>query len=387
MDWIDKKILEFKDKIRMKSLRKTMSLYIFIAIIAVLILYFLTLVFCNGWINLVYNKYLFDVNSHTALDSLVGIDKFIIIVIRIIRTYSILLYSIIAIIITSNMFYKNKFEQPLNILKTEAEYISRSDLSFSCTYTSGDEMEEICEAFDKMRIQLSKNNERIWSLMEGQRQLNSAFAHDLRTPLTVMQGYIELLIKYYPQGKISDEKLMENLTLMQSQINNLKDFSMRMKDVQDIEAIDIRKELKDLNILESDIQKVIKGLKVNSGINMKIYNNLCVKKGYFDEGIILQVVENLLSNALTYAYASIDIIMENDNDLLSIYVRDDGKGFSKKDLYSASRPYYNGREKKEGHFGMGLAICKILCEKHGGKLSLNNSTRGGAIACVSFYIS
>jgi signal transduction histidine kinase len=390
MDWIDEQLLKLKDKIKVQSLRKTMSLYILIAIIAVIIIYILTTVFCQGWKELVYTKYSIDINSYIPIEALVEletIDKVVLYGANIIKGYSIVIYSIIAIIITSNMFYKNKIKVPIEILKEEAKYISRNDLSFSCIYNSGDELGGICEAFDKMRIQLIKNNENIWSLMEGQRQLNSAFAHDIRTPLTVMQGYTDILVKYYPQGKITEEKLLETLTLIQSQLTRLKNFSQTMKEIQDIGAIEIKSEITEFNVLEKNINEIINGIKVSNDIEINIYNKLKDDKGYFDVSIILQVIDNLLSNALSFTKSKIDIILEWENDVIYIYIRDNGEGFSKKELYSASNPYYSSRAGLDGHFGIGLTICKSLCEKHGGKLSLNNSTSGGAIVCGSFFTS
>jgi signal transduction histidine kinase len=259
-------------------------------------------------------------------------------------------------------------------------------LSFSCVYNSGDELGEICQAFDKMRIQLIINNENMWSIMEGQRQLNSAFAHDIRTPLTVIQGYTDILLKYYPKGKITEEKLLENLTLIQSQLTRLKNFSETMKDIQDIGEMEVNPKLTEFNLLEKNIKEIIDGITQSKHIEINIYNKLKEDKGYFDESIILQVVDNLLSNALSFTKDKIDIISEWENDVLYIYIRDNGKGFSKKELYSASNPYYSSRAGIDGHFGIGLTICKSLCEKHGGKLSLNNSTNGGAIICASFFV-
>lgn len=388
MDWIDKQLLKLKDKIKAQSLRKTMSLYIFIAIIAVIIFYILTMAFCKSWKGLVYTKYSIDINSYMPIEALVKlepIDKVILYGARIIRVYSIVIYSIIAIIITSNLFYKNKIKAPIEILKEEAKYISRNDLSFSCIYNSGDELGEICDAFDSMRLQLIKNNENIWSLMEGQRQLNSAFAHDIRTPLTVMQGYTDLLVKYYPQGKITEEKLLQTLNLMQSQLTRLKQFSQKMKDIQDIDDIKIRQKLYDFKLLEKKIQEIINGINIKSNIQINIFNNLEESKGYLDESVVLQVIDNLLSNAISFAESNIDIILEWEDDFLYIYVRDDGRGFFKKELYYALKPYYSSRKGMDGHFGLGLSICKVLCEKHGGKLTLNNSTKGGAIICASFF--
>ncbi|MEG2415957.1 MAG: HAMP domain-containing sensor histidine kinase [Peptostreptococcaceae bacterium] len=390
MDWIDEQLLKLKDKIKSQSLSKTMGLYIFIAIIVVIILYILTIVFCQGWKELVYTKYSIDINSYIQIESLAKletIDKVVLYGSEIIKAFSIVIYSIMAIIISSNIFYKNKIEIPIEILKKEAKHISRNDLSFSCIYNSGDELGEICEAFDKMRIQLINNNENIWDIMEGQRQLNSAFAHDIRTPLTVMQGYTDILVKYYPQGKITEKKLLENLTLIQSQLTRLKNLSETMKDIQDIGAIEVKPILTEFNLLEIKIREIINGIKASKDIEINIYNKLKENTGYFDVSIILQVIDNLLSNALSFTKDKIDIILECKNDIIYIYIRDNGKGFSKKELYSASTPYYSSRAGIDGHFGIGLTICKSLCEKHGGKLYLNNSTSGGAIVCASFFTS
>ncbi len=74
-------------------------------------------------------------------------------------------------------------------------------LDFSCIYRSEDEMGELCDTFEQMRHQLAENQEKIEDLMEGQRRLNAAFAHDLRTPLTVLRGYTDFLSRYCPEGK------------------------------------------------------------------------------------------------------------------------------------------------------------------------------------------
>ncbi len=73
-----------------------------------------------------------------------------------------------------------------------------------------------------------------------------------------------------------------------------------------------------------------------------------------------------------------------------IYVKDDGEGFSEKALREADTVYFRERkeaEDDEGHFGIGLSITKMLCEKHGGELKLLNSVEGGAVVAVSFFIS
>ena len=68
---------------------------------------------------------------------------------------------------------------------------------------------------------------------------------------------------------------------------------------------------------------------------------------------------------------------------LYLTVKDDGRGFQKEELEHATKPFYKGMaEMGPGHFGMGLGICKIFCEKHGGCVELWND--GGAVVMAVF---
>ena len=80
-----------------------------------------------------------------------------------------------------------------------------------------------------------ENHQKMWDMMEEQKRLNHAFAHDLRTPLTVLHGYIDFLYKYYPQGMIREEKLMDTLRMMDRQVVRLKKFGDTMKSVSTLE--------------------------------------------------------------------------------------------------------------------------------------------------------
>lgn len=108
-----------------------------------------------------------------------------------------------------------------------------------------------------------------------------------------------------------------------------------------------------------------------------------------DDNIILEVLENLLSNAIRYAKTEIEVISEFDEEKTEflLAVRDDGKGFSEEQLEKAPKPYYKEYEgvEMDEHFGIGLHICKEFCKKHGGTLSVSNSIRGGAVVTASFF--
>ena len=109
-----------------------------------------------------------------------------------------------------------------------------------------------------------------------------------------------------------------------------------------------------------------------------------------DTELIFQVFENLMSNACRYAQKRIQVCVGQREGFFQLSVTDDGPGFPQEALKRAVEPYYRADKKLDGtpqgsqHFGLGLYICRILCEKHGGWLSVKNSEEGGASVTAVF---
>ena len=74
-------------------------------------------------------------------------------------------------------------------------------------------------------------------MIEERKRLNAAFAHDLRTPLTVLRGYVDFLAAYVPQGKVREEKLLSTLATMSSHINRLEHYVDTMNEAQRLDDI------------------------------------------------------------------------------------------------------------------------------------------------------
>ena len=102
----------------------------------------------------------------------------------------------------------------------------------------------LCKAFEKMRSALESNNREMWRQMNERKKLNAAFSHDLRTPLTVMEGHLGILQKYTPQGKLSADDVMQTYAAMARQIERLKNYASSMNTLQRLEDVPIvRKQL------------------------------------------------------------------------------------------------------------------------------------------------
>ena len=118
------------------------------------------------------------------------------------------------------VFYKQQLQKPFSILDYAASKIAKNNLDFKVIYKKEDEMGKLCASFEKMRQALQENNEEMWRQMEERRQLNAAFSHDLRTPLTVLKGQSELLMQYAP--KMTAEKVSRTSEMMHQHIARLE---------------------------------------------------------------------------------------------------------------------------------------------------------------------
>lgn len=184
---------------------------------------------------------------------------------------------------------------------------------------------------------------------------------------------------------------MEILKTMQEQLGRLKNFGGTMKEIHSMEERAPQLKKIPLSLLYDKTRETAAALEETGGmeIEVKLKGNPAAEL-LADEFFVLEVAENLLSNALRYADKKIEVLLEAEREggPLRLYVKDDGRGFSKEELTKAVSPYYREKTEDDGqdssHFGIGLSISALLCKKHGGELELANSIHGGAIVCAVF---
>lgn len=299
-------------------------------------------------------------------------------IVNLFRCIAIPLWSLLCVVVCGIIFYHRKIEKPISILLEASENISNNRLDFSVEVPEKNEFGELCLSFEKMRVALKENNIEMWRQVEERKRLNAAFSHDLRTPLTVLKGQSEILSKYAP--KMSEEKIIETAETMKRHIIRLETYVNTMNDLQRLEDVEVKKELVDVKELEHQMR--ITGAAVCKGKEFVLYQNIFdVDSVKIDTSIAMQVYENLLSNAVRYAKRKIEIAIDKKDSLLLLNVVDDGAGFTAKDLSNAMKPFYKAEnEINNEHFGMGLNICKMLCEKHGGYLQISNENGAKAVA-------
>lgn len=289
-------------------------------------------------------------------------------------------FFVLSISVTSLLFYRWELQKPLEILGGAADKIADNDLDFEIRYRKQDELGRLCESFEKMRAALQDSYYGLWRQIEERRRLNAAFSHDLRTPLTVLKGQGEMLAKYAPQ--MTADKVARTAETMGRHIARLEKYVNMMSDLQRLE--DVETDRQPVSLEEVAGQLLAVGRLVCKDREFVFADGTARGKSLnLDMAVVMRVYENLLANAARFAREKVSVSVAAEGGCLRITVADDGCGFTAKDLSEATKPFYRSAgEEGGGHFGMGLNICKVLCEKHGGGLRLEN--KNGASVTAAF---
>ena len=283
------------------------------------------------------------------------------------------------------LFYFTKLKTPLKVLTKASDRIAENELDFSLDYSGYDEMARLCTAFEKMRSALDENNRCMLHMIDQRKQLNDAYTHDLRTPIAVLKGYTDMLTKYIPTGKMSQEEVLETVSTMSTHVARLEQFTESMNTVQKLEDLTLQKAEVNAGEFIGHLQESADILCQSAGLACEFVSEVKADTLCLDTGVVIQVYENLMSNATRFAQTKVTIRCGCEGNAFFVSVADDGKGFTEKELLKADQPYYCGEtQKQEYHFGLGLHICRTLCEKHGGSLKQENTPQGGAKITASF---
>lgn len=294
----------------------------------------------------------------------------------------ILLYIFIAInciavcVILTAKFAKNMRTQLSPLFEATAE-VSKQNLDFEVGHAKIKEFEDVLASFSDMKDNLKISLERQWKTEQTQKEQIAALAHDLKTPLTVIQGNADLLT----ETNLDDEQrlyagyVVESSGQMQSYIQTLIDISRAAVGYQlHIESIDLPAFMQHLfGYMESLCRTKEIRLQMNTVSLPQMLK--------FDRVLIERAIMNVISNGLDYSPqgGTLYVDVQSNNGFVEISVTDEGTGFSKEALCHAQERFYMSDQSRNSklHFGMGLYITNSIMEQHNGQLILENSKETG----------
>lgn len=283
-----------------------------------------------------------------------------------------------------------KVSRPVGELMGAVEKIRQQDLNFSIRYHERNELGDLCSAFNELRGELQRSLEREWRKQEEMRTMIAALSHDLRTPVTIIQGHIESLA-HAEAGEKRTQRLERYLPVLESSSQRMTrllndmllvasleeaSFVIRPQPVQLAEALERKAAMYRLQAAAHDITFSYDhedGPALANGTGPVL----------LDLHRLEQVLDNLFENALRYtpAHGQISLHCAQQPDLLLFLVRDTGCGIAPADLPHVFEKFYHGQvrpgEKARKTTGLGLYACKLLVERHGGTIALQNHPAGG----------
>lgn len=293
------------------------------------------------------------------------------------------LLSLAGILFCGFLFYRNKLKTPITLLSSASEQIAGENLDFQISYHSGDEMGALCHSFEQMRLTLKENNQKLWDMVQERRRLQNSVAHDLRNPIAIIQGYAQYLQMNLPVDTAGNDKLSTAVGNILKTSHRLEQYTDSLRTISRLEELAVQPRTEDFSALLEEMEEDLRLLTEEQDIRLCWKTSVTKKEISLDGKILYRILENLISNAVRFAEKEINVLFSYSRGYLTVTVCDDGPGFSEKVLNS--RDSYVCPDSDSGsHLGMGLAICRVLCRKHGGWLTLANGDSGGA--AVTFVL-
>lgn len=379
---------------KMKSIRFSMLLYVGSSLIAGLLLYLITTaIIDNALINLMdprpdaiafaagRNISITFGNSEGVTSDITNASLFNLL--KTVRTISPVVIFSMCVAVGILLFYKNSLQKPLAVLNMGISRISAKELDFTMECDSANELGGLCEAFETMRDELEQTFRSLWKSEENQRNLYRAFAHDLRTPLTVIKGSndnIELVA-----AKNNDwNQALQAVSLSNSAITRIELYAEQLRELESIDDWQPNRKETDLSRLAETVTQQSNILSGSYGKEIVLSTDIDGLAN-MDPDLLLRVLDNLLINALQYARHQVRLSISKEGDQLSITVCDDGPGFQHEALNQVTAPFYS-TDKAGGHMGIGLTVSQKLLEKCQSKLSIKNLDDGGAFVGFSVTV-
>lgn len=285
-------------------------------------------------------------------------------------------FIIVALIYADIIFYRLKLKRPIAILRDSAERIQKQDLDFEITGYASDELGELCSAFEIMRKILLSNNRELWWQAEERKRLNVAFSHDLRNPVTVLKGAAKLLQKGIENNSLNADNGKESVELICQYVGRIEHYVEIMTSAQKLEELECKRLIYNKDEIQSELQSSLTILAETSGKEIKITHFGTAEQVHIDKQFVYNTAENLISNALRYAENKVSVEITYQEKRMILTICDDGNGYHATILRKGIIPFSRDEMSDSEHFGMGLYICKLLCEKHGGSLTIENMEHG-----------
>lgn len=262
--------------------------------------------------------------------------------------------------------------RPLREMASASHAIAQGDLEQQVPVRSDDELGDLARAFNRMSAELAR-------ITRQRRQMTADIAHDLRTPLTVLAGYLEAM----QDGTLAPTT--QRIEMMQQEVAGLTRLveDLRILSLADADRLQLQLEETDVGELLARARDMHAPQAQQEGVLLRVQTAPGLPRVLLDAARIRQVIGNLVSNALRHTPSGGEVVLEaaqNSASEIVLRVRDTGSGIAADDLPHIFDRFYRGdsaRSERRGASGLGLAIARSLVEMHGGTIDVESAPDAG----------
>lgn len=293
-------------------------------------------------------------------------------------------------VLLSIWVYKSML-RPLDRLKLATNNIKNGNMDFEMPRNTKDEIGEVFNDFEEMRIILKKTSEDKLASDAEEKELIRNISHDLKTPLTAIKGYVEGILDGVADTPEKQEKYLKTIA------NKANDMSKLIDELTIYSRLDANRvpySFTKLNLKGyfDDCCDEIKTELEASGIEL---DYKCHAGGdvtiVADPEQLKRVINNIISNSVKYradrkGHISIDVY--DEGEYAHIVMADNGKGIACKDIPHIFERFYrtdSSRNSKQGGSGIGLAIVKKIIEDHKGKIWVESVEGEGTTMHINLH--
>lgn len=279
------------------------------------------------------------------------------------------------IIILVGTAISNMIIHPIKSLNRATKQFSKGDFSSRAAVSSKDEVGELSLTFNSMADNIQEMITKLNYEKEKQKNFFDNFTHEIRTPLTTILGYTDLL------WKTNDEEVKDrSLFHIDSEGKRMLKMVESLLELSKLKRFDL-----DLNLQDADIKHLIEEVCDSMHYKAKRYNisfrlKLQAVTHSVDPDMFKQMLINIIDNSIKYSKSEhIDISIEK-KEKLHLTIEDFGCGIDAKNLENVFEPYFKAdksRNSKVEGWGLGLSIVKEIVSKHNGEIHITSQLNQG----------
>lgn len=287
---------------------------------------------------------------------------------------------LLEVFLLASIFGKS-LSKKLRNLQSATEKIEKQDLNFTVESSGIYEIDNVLYSIDKMKEALKASLQKQWALEETRRNQISALAHDIKTPITVVRGNVDLLSETE-----QTEEQKEFTGYIAESTSQMEQYVKTMIEISKAEAgYSLCKQKLDANIFSEELRKQICALAASKRLTISFKTENLPQSFCADSDLLKRAVGNIVSNAVDFSPEEGTVLfnIRCADGKLQFCVTDSGKGFSADTQKNAAKQFYMGDKSRtsKAHYGMGLFIAKTIADQHNGALYIENSqeTGGGKV--------